>query len=397
MKNYYQVLGVTESASEDEIRSGYRRLLQESLMDKDRFDAIKEAFEALRTPERRAEYDRSLRSVSTKPLSAAADDAKKTGTARLSKRSQDLGEKTQALVAVACPVCGHRNAAGESYCAECGFLLGSRADGLSDAPDLTHRPHLVSESGKIYPLRTGVNTVGRETGDIVLPDKTVSRHHAQLVYDEDRGIYSVEDTDSTNGTHVNSQRLLPRIPHPVLPGDDIQFGSVPLKLVAYEKTAVLEDDGEAEEPEAAPIAGMLRLARGAGIEEIALVLGNNTIGRMPDNTICIRNDRYISGHHSRIEADPRFFRLVDLGSTNGTYLNGLRLTTNEAIAISDGDEITLGGTVYTFHRADSASVAAAAAAAAQPTVPMNVVEPEESEVEPPAAEGPAETAAEASA
>ena len=360
MKNYYQVLGVSDTASEDEIRSAYRRLLQESLMDKDRFDAIKEAFEALRTTERRADYDRSMQGA-PRAGNSASDSAERTGTARLVRRMQEM-DRTQAFIAVACPVCGHRNASGESYCTECGFLLASRPEvgAMSEVGDVSHHPHLTGENGKIYPLRTGVNTVGRETGDIVLPDKTVSRHHAQLVYDEDRGIYSVEDTDSTNGTHVNNQRLLPKIPHPVLPGDDIQFGSVPLKLVAYEKTAILMDQTDHVEANAAPVAGVLRLARGTGADEITLVLGDNTIGRMPDNTICIRNDRYISGHHSRIEADPRFFRLVDLGSTNGTFLNGLRLTTNEAIAISDGDEITLGGTVYTFHRAEATLVPQAA-------------------------------------
>ena len=352
-------------------------------MDKDRFDAIKEAFEALRTPERRADYDRSLHG-SHKAVSAV-EDAKRTGTARLVRRMQEM-DKTQAFVAVACPVCGHRNAAGESYCSECGFLLTSRPDSgasLAQSGDVAQNPHLISETGKVYPLRAGVNTVGRESGDIVLPDKTVSRHHAQLVYDEDRGIYSVEDTESTNGTHVNNQRLLPKIPHPILPGDDIQFGSVPLKLVAYEKTAILTEPTDELDSQQSAIVGVLRLARGSGLEEITLVLGNNTIGRMPDNSICIRNDRYISGHHSRIEADPRFFRLVDLGSTNGTFLNGLRLTTNEAIAISEGDEITLGGTVYTFHRSEAAPPAQSAskAGAPEPTPPLIVGGIDEPEID----------------
>ncbi len=351
MKNYYQTLGVSELASEEEIRSAYRRLLQESLMDKDRFDAVKEAFEALRTPDKRADYDRSLLKTNVE----LPEGNRKTGTARLSRRAPEL-ERTSSITAVPCPVCGHRNIPGEAYCGECGFLLASNSEdgsGLQETSNVTRRPHLTDEQGKIYALRAGVNTVGRESGDVVLPDKTVSRHHAHIVYDEDRGLYSVEDTDSTNGTAVNGQRLLPRVPHPVLPGDDLQFGSVPVRLVAYEKTAVLptvvEPASAVTEEHDVEVVGHLLLVRGTGPENVSLTSGINSIGRMPDNKVCIRNDRYISGHHATIEADPRVFRLIDLGSTNGTFLNGLRLTTNEAIAISEGDEVTLGGTVYVFH------------------------------------------------
>jgi pSer/pThr/pTyr-binding forkhead associated (FHA) protein len=362
MKNYYQTLGVSELASEEEIRSAYRRLLQESLMDKERFDAVKEAFEALRTPDKRADYDRSL----LKNNVELPEGNRKTGTARLSRRAPEM-ERTSSITALPCPVCGHRNIPGEAYCGECGFLLTSNSEeqgGLQETSNVTRRPHLTDEQGKIYALRAGVNTVGRESGDVVLADKTVSRHHAHIVYDEDRGLYSVEDTDSTNGTAVNGQRLLPRVPHPVLPGDDLQFGSVPVRLVAYEKTAVLptvEPVAEVTEEQELDAVGHLVLVRGTGPDIVSLMAGINSIGRMPDNKICIRNDRYISGHHATIEADPRVFRLIDLGSTNGTFLNGLRLTTNEAIAISEGDEVTLGGTVYVFQLGPPRESAAPAA------------------------------------
>jgi len=351
MKNHYQTLGVSENASNEEIRSAYRRLLQESLMDKDRFDAVKLAFEALRTPDRRAAYDESLLRT---PQADVPEAARKT-TNRLT-RGKGGAEQTTALNALSCPVCGHRNAAGEAFCGECGFLLASTA--FSDPPlqetsNVNRQPHLVSDDGRTFSLRAGVNTVGREHGDIVLNDKTVSRHHAHIVYDEDRGLYSVEDTDSTNGTSVNGQRLSPRVPHPVLPGDDVQFGSVPLKLAAVEKTAVmpvtdatLSFDGQADILTVA----RLYLVKGAGPDEIPIVPGINSIGRMPDNTICMAGDRYISGHHAAIEVESQIFRLIDLGSTNGTFLNGLRLTTNEAITISEEDEISLGGTVYVFRQ-----------------------------------------------
>ena len=368
MKNHYQILGVSETASDEEIRSAYRRLLQESLMDKERFDSVKQAFESLRTPDRRAAYDQSL-------LRTEHDEAptpgKKTGTARLSAIGAEP-EKTVVASSLPCPVCGHRNAVGEDYCGECGFLLTSTIQpqpSLQETTNVSRRPHLSGDAGQVFSLKAGVNTVGREHGDIVLPDKTVSRHHAHIVYDEDRGLYSVEDTDSTNGTAVNGQRLLPRVPHPVLPGDDVQFGSVPLKLVAFEKTAVMNvSEAEVVDPDGgSSIVAELQLVRGTGPEVITIIAGTNSIGRMPDNRICIRNDRYISGHHATVEAEQNVFRLIDVGSTNGTYLNGLRLTTNEAIAISEGDEITLGGTVYVFRQAVGGEVPPPKAKSAEPT------------------------------
>jgi hypothetical protein len=67
------------------------------------------------------------------------------------------------------------------------------------------------------------------------------------------------------------------------------------------------------------------------------------IGREPDNTIVISGDSYISGHHARITVAEGNVVIDDLGSRNGTYLNGTRLTQRHTV--HQGDRIQVGYTV----------------------------------------------------
>ena len=72
---------------------------------------------------------------------------------------------------------------------------------------------------------------------------------------------------------------------------------------------------------------------------------HNTLGRHPDNTIQVL-DRIVSKNHCHIdEADGRFV-LKDLGSLNGTFINGERV--DKQRTLSPGDEITLGATKIVF-------------------------------------------------
>lgn len=84
---------------------------------------------------------------------------------------------------------------------------------------------------------------------------------------------------------------------------------------------------------------------GSGEEPFALgtfyrIEGPLTLGRASDNTIVLR-DRFASGHHARLTLQPGGeLWLEDLGSTNGTRLNGREVTA--AVPVQEGDEITIG-------------------------------------------------------
>jgi diguanylate cyclase (GGDEF)-like protein len=62
------------------------------------------------------------------------------------------------------------------------------------------------------------------------------------------------------------------------------------------------------------------------------------LGRHPDNQACIDDDG-ISRFHARISIDGPKYWVEDLGSSNGTYINGRRITSCE---LSNGDTLNLG-------------------------------------------------------
>jgi len=76
--------------------------------------------------------------------------------------------------------------------------------------------------------------------------------------------------------------------------------------------------------------------------------GRVTIGRTRDNDLPIGADRYASGHHARFEPRPDGVWVTDLGSTNGTFVNGARLS--EPRRLEPGDVVRVGETDLRFER-----------------------------------------------
>jgi hypothetical protein len=67
-----------------------------------------------------------------------------------------------------------------------------------------------------------------------------------------------------------------------------------------------------------------------------------TIGRGGQNDIALPQDEYVSARHARFEPRRDGVWIQDLGSTNGTYLNGARL--ERPRRLSSGDVVRVGDT-----------------------------------------------------
>lgn len=272
-------------------------------------------------------------------------------------------DATMLGMSVKCAVCGTENAPGEKYCGDCGFLLASSPGESIGESQISARTVLTDIATKQdYYLHPGENTIGREMADVMLNDPTVSWRHARIVLEDGRCL--VEDLGSTNGTMVRGEKVTALTE--IVDGDEIRVGSValtvsmPLSVDAQASQTAPEvtpspdalenaeaDDGYiSDEPAVKPLARLIS-AREPAIE-FEILPGVNTIGRRGDNDIRIVDDPYVSGGHAEITANEGWFEIVDMGSTNGTIVNGVKLDPDEPMQLSDGAQITFGRTQVRF-------------------------------------------------
>ena len=77
-----------------------------------------------------------------------------------------------------------------------------------------------------------------------------------------------------------------------------------------------------------------------------VVTDRPTIGRLAESDVMI-DDKGVSRRHAQIRTKDGRSTLTDLGSTNGTKLNGQQV---QSRPLSDGDRITVGNTVIEYRR-----------------------------------------------
>ncbi len=73
-----------------------------------------------------------------------------------------------------------------------------------------------------------------------------------------------------------------------------------------------------------------------------------TIGRAPDNQLVLNNDPKVSSHHAELRLEAQSYAVVDLGSTNHTFVNGQQLYRDLPHLLRHGDSILFGDTKFTY-------------------------------------------------
>jgi pSer/pThr/pTyr-binding forkhead associated (FHA) protein len=200
---------------------------------------------------------------------------------------------------------------------------------------------------RTYTVARSELTIGRfPANDIVLYDPKCSRQHARLCRVGDR--FEIQDLGSTNLTFLNGQPITRAL---VQIGDTITVGDCSLcmqppvatpspPLVPHtvpDLTATLV--GQSMEIELCDLSRpRLTVHTPARTWEVALCDDGVIIGRDADCSVVIAS-KNVSRQHARITREGHGFVLTDLNSTNGTWLQGQRVTTH---TLCPGDMFQIG-------------------------------------------------------
>jgi pSer/pThr/pTyr-binding forkhead associated (FHA) protein len=112
-----------------------------------------------------------------------------------------------------------------------------------------------------------------------------------------------------------------------------------ITLTPVEAETEQEEDIQVPEEELVAGAAMLVVKRGPSAgTRFVLAKDVTTAGRHPESDIFL-DDITVSRRHVEIRMVESGFRLIDMGSLNGTYVNKLRV---EEADLSSGDEIQIG-------------------------------------------------------
>lgn len=162
--------------------------------------------------------------------------------------------------------------------------------------------------------------LGRKAGPncVAINHPTVSERHAEVVFTDD-GRAILRDLGSIHGTYVNGERIKQSL---LREGDLIQMGQCESRLLLY------------REPHHHSLV----------LRDIELNRPMSSLGRDPGNSIRL-NHPTVSLFHAEIHKHDGTFELSDKNSTNGTYVNGVRITRHRLRA---RDRITLGAIQLVF-------------------------------------------------
>ncbi len=205
------------------------------------------------------------------------------------------------------------------------------------------------QAGTVYQFEQDIISIGRGAkNDIVIDDNDVSRDHCRLV----RMVadYEIHDLDSKNGTFINGLRLTSN--RVLKSGQIVELGDT--ITIEYERgplaTGSLRE--EAPVPKVTPLGDneshnfALVVQIGPNPRRIYSLSDDNiTLGRDLSNDVVVQ-DPEVSRWHLQLIRNADGYSIKDMNSTNGSVLNGMRLTGSKPLKVFDAVEI---GTAVRLH------------------------------------------------
>ena len=154
--------------------------------------------------------------------------------------------------------------------------------------------------------------------DVIVSNKRVSRNHCQIISSNSEDLKLI-DLNSTNGTFLNGIKLKPGIPYNLNLKDQVQLAGVSGILISIGSENTQSRDLENQK-------NILELFKNKDL----IIVGR-------DSSCDLRiNDTRISRKHASIKklSDYKFL-IKDLGSLNGVYVNGSKLSGTKTISKKD--------------------------------------------------------------
>jgi ABC-type multidrug transport system ATPase subunit/pSer/pThr/pTyr-binding forkhead associated (FHA) protein len=168
--------------------------------------------------------------------------------------------------------------------------------------------------------------VGRAAeADLILSHPEVSRRHCRILWNGENWL--VEDLGSQRGTAVNGNRISGRTT--LKSGDQIQIGPV---ILAFGGVA---DESSSSSDSTNPPGSVLYKKAPAEV----IPLSSGLVFGRTDEVDVLLNDPVVSRRHATIQGGPKGFRLLDLHSKSGSFVNGRRFDEHELVI---GDQIQFG-------------------------------------------------------
>jgi ABC-type multidrug transport system ATPase subunit/pSer/pThr/pTyr-binding forkhead associated (FHA) protein len=198
-----------------------------------------------------------------------------------------------------------------------------------------------------HPLTCSEINLGRAPdNDVILDDPQVSGHHARLNF-TDSSTATLMDLGSLNGISINGQRIPPRTPVALNPGDAFQIDEFTFRLRPPDPGA-LPPVGSHVKISSTPVPGLAVYVEGK-LLKLPFDKAALSLGRAPDNDLVIPSG-YVSRQHARIERQGSQYVIIDSGGRNGLTISGARVLRH---VLSDGDVITIGGRELSLQFRDS--------------------------------------------